>query len=52
LIKSFIAAQYNGTYNDLPVLTGGSGSLVLCNTVVPDKTVMKPHSSDAILLTL
>jgi len=38
--------------DSLPVMTGGSGSLVLCNTVVPDNTVMKPHSSDAILLTL
>ena len=36
----------------LPVETGGSGSLVLCNTVVPDKTVIKPHNSDAILLIL
>lgn len=35
----------------LPII-GGSGSLVLCNTAVPDKIVMKPHSSDTILLAL
>lgn len=33
-------------------MKGGSGSLVLCNTAVPDNTVMKPQSSDAMLLAL
>lgn len=36
----------------LPVIGGGSGSLVLCRIAVPDNTVMNPHSSDAMLLTL
>lgn len=36
----------------IPEAVGGSGSLVLCNTAVPDNTVMNPQSSDAMLLTL
>lgn len=47
-----IQALHTEVHEALPVLTGGSGSLVLCNIVVPDKTVMKPHSSEAILLAL
>lgn len=36
----------------VPVIKGGSGSLVLCNTAVPDNTVINPQSSDAMLLAL
>lgn len=39
-------------HETLPVIKGGSGSLVLCNTVVPDNTVINPQSSDVILLAL
>lgn len=36
----------------LPIEEAGSGSLVLCNTIVPERTVMNPQSTDAILLAL
>lgn len=36
----------------IPVEEGGSGSLVECNTVVPERTVIIPQISDAILLAL
>lgn len=36
----------------VPAEEGGSGSLVECNTVVPESTVIIPQISDAILLAL
>lgn len=38
--------------SNLPAIGGGSGSLVLCKTIVPDSTVTNPQSTETMLLAL
>lgn len=42
--------QYMISFSSIPATGGASFSLVECNMIVPESTVMNPHTSDAMLL--